>query len=324
MPVSRLLWKKGTFVVAVVMVPLLAALTGCSPFADKRQITYTVDFEVDGQQYSSVATNDCYKLWNFERGDYWIETTSKTVVRGRLKDGSRYVVGSRQGYACNGTGHLDVPSNLFVLLPGKGIPVVESFDEIHRHSPHHQVRIKRSFIDFSRGGVVFADIARKRTNTDAQSMPDVVIYQTVGAKLTPFLNIDDAKRDFYTGDCPKRADVRMSLGCTDAVFNFHPTDAVISNTDSSAVFDGHAFKLTMGRTSEAVTWFADPSVICHKTGCGFKGPGDSLSLDEKRDVVVDFENHTFALSPFIDRTFYLDPVTRRVVILYVDNVNLIF
>lgn len=317
----RLVPRNFLFAALTVLLPLL--ITSCSPIASRRVIDYHVEFEADGQDYRVSATYTCYGEWSYELGDHWFGTASETVIHGALKDGSRYAVLSGKGYPCTGVGRLDVPSTIYVLVsPGPG-SVVEGFDNAHDRSLHHRVHIKQSFMDFKEGGMLLESSVRKIMQGEAPT-PDFLEYQTVGAKQTPFSDVEAAKRDFYKGECPTRQDIRAQLGCTDAVFNFHPVDAVISNTEASTTFGGHTFNVTMGRSSEASIWFADPSVVCHQLSCGERGPGNSFQREWKQDILVNFQNQTFAMTPFLDRTFYLDPSTHKVIVLYVDSVALNF
>ncbi|WP_250625289.1 hypothetical protein [Pinirhizobacter soli] len=287
-------------------IALLALLcTGCSPFAKKKLITYHVSFEADGQKYSVTSTYVCYGFWDFERGENWRVTPDDTDIHGVLVDGSQFVIKATHGYSCNDWSRKNILSTIFVRLSPDKESVVESFDDRHEHSPHHKIRIGESYLDFSFRGVVLAAAVKP-----VYPSPGEGAYISVGAKMTPFSDVAQAKEDFSSGKCLRRSDIMQGQQCTDPLLDFHPEDAVVGNSDGHAVRDAGRFNVILNDTTEAPLWVFTDDI--HRA--------NGIFVAKKHDVGVNFNGQKVAdLEPFFDRYFYLDPVSGHVIIFYVDD-----
>ena len=100
-------------------------VSACSkPMVDKKLITYRLDFEADGQLYSATAVLTCYHMWDFERGDRWVGDLDDSVIRGTLKDGSKYLAspkffGCSKGVVHSNTSSVKIRGQVHLIRPAK-------------------------------------------------------------------------------------------------------------------------------------------------------------------------------------------------------------
>lgn len=317
----RYAWSNPFYRYAVALWVLL--LSGCSPpWVDKSLVTYHVEFEADGRSYSATSTMTCYHVWSFALGDRWIGDFDDLIIRGSLVDGSKYLAVPSK-WTCSGSAeHRKVSTAIYIQLLGSNGNLVESFDDRHDHSVHHQIRVRASLVSVESDGVALAETAKKTWfdyNERHSTSHWDKYYQTVGAKATPFADPGQAKKDFLTNECPAGAteSARFNLGCADSVFHFHPIDAVSDESEAIDAWDGNAFNVILGRSTEAQTWVLNPNISYDGKTRSYKSPEGSY-------IAINFNGQRINVPSLLGREFYLDPASGKVVIFFEDDVILSF
>lgn len=279
-------------------------LASCSSTTQKL-VTYHVEFMADGSAYNVVTKYMWYHTERFANDSYRANYAT-SQIRGTLKDGSQYEI-IPSGYAFYESGHTDVQSVIYIRTTRN---IAESFDETHDHSPSHTVHITKSYVDITDAGGASDSVAESANKDYLLVQKSYRVYQAVGAKVTPFSNVEEAKKSFINSGTPT---IPPPLGYKNAAFNFHPIDAVLANSEADMTYDGQSFHAAFPRSREASIWVLDPDV-------GVEG---EYTTGHHLDINVSFGGKNIFVDPIM-RSFYLDPISQKVIIFFKDEAVLGF
>lgn len=291
----------------------LLFLAGCN-VANKKLVTYHVEFVADGIPYSVQTHFFWYSASDFERGTVTAIGLDNDRINGTLKDGTKFVVLAYKpfynSYYFDHYKHSRnaVESRIYLRAAPN---LVTSFDKTHTHSPTHDIRIKNSYVVVGNAQGAPYGTVRAMEHTDYTAARREKYYYTVGAKITPFQSTKQALDD-YSNNGPIRYPAPPSY--KKPTFNFHFYNATIENSEADIVYDGNAFRVTFPDSGLATTWVLVPDMRLVGGGA-FRGSSP--------DVAVMFGNERTTIRD-IQPSAVTDPTTGKAVIVYEDGAWLHF
>lgn len=258
---------RGFFKALVILVVALV-LTSCNS-AKKKVVTYHVEFVVDGVPYAGTTRFDWYHANNFSYSFSAINVKD-SVIRGTLKDGTKYIVYS-YNLDDSKSGRIDVKSRVFLRTAAT---LVESFDNTHVHSPNHVVRIANSYVNIGRERLALYSKAGDVSRESSAILKNYGYYYTVGANITPFDDSNRAMKDYFNMGPPPYAD---SKGYKPPEFRLHPGKNGVENSDADISYDGNLFSVKFPGSGLASTWVLAPNV--HVDGIAIAGHRPTIAID---------------------------------------------